>query len=204
VELETAALALLAGRDDVNESAQLSWRQRAYASRAKALMALERKDEAYRDYEAAIGLARQLNDIDGMLGSQLQLAKLRIKDRQFDQAQVLIDEAKREVDKGNPGQRNFEPGLHSLNAQLARKRGDLALASQHMSQALASAANAPGYNAVMIAKLKLVAASIELDRGDRDRARRLLDELMPVVQAKLPADAPERTKADELMGKLNR
>ncbi|MBT2750226.1 MULTISPECIES: serine/threonine-protein kinase [unclassified Lysobacter] len=202
LEMETAALALLAARADTNETAQLTWRQRAHASRAKALMALERKDEAYLDFEAAIGLARQLGDIDGMIGSQLQLAKLRMKDEQFDQAQQLLDTAKRAVDGGKPEQRNFEPGIDALSAQLARKRGDLALASRRMSEALTSAAKAPGYNAVMIAKLKLVAASIEIERGESAAARRLLDEVIPVVRDKLPADAPERVKADELMRKL--
>ncbi|MGH8082124.1 MAG: protein kinase domain-containing protein, partial [Lysobacter sp.] len=134
VELETAALALLDTRGD--DPAQLSWRQLALETRAKALMALQRKDEAYRDFEASIGFARQMDDAEGAISSQLHLAKLQMKDRDFDRAQASIDEARRTAAGSPEQQRKFAPGIASLNAMLAQKRGDLDLASQRMREAI--------------------------------------------------------------------
>ncbi|MGH8082463.1 MAG: hypothetical protein ACREP7_17950, partial [Lysobacter sp.] len=70
-----------------------------------------------------------------------------------------------------------------------------------MREAIDSAAAAPDYTPVMLAKLRMLAAGIELKRGARDAARKLLDQALPVFEASLPADAPERAKAQELLKK---
>lgn len=200
VDLETQALALLGARGD--EPEQRTWRQSAHATRAKALAKLQRKPEAYADFQAAIELARQQGAGEDLIGAQLQWAKVLMSDREFDRAQALLDEVRDSVAGDAPEQRNFAPGIDALNAQLARKRGDLDLAWQRMNDALASAAKAPAYNPVRIVSLKLLAAHIALERGARDDARRLLEELRTVVDSQLPADAPERVQADELAKRL--
>ncbi|RDZ26612.1 serine/threonine-protein kinase [Lysobacter silvisoli] len=201
IELLDQALQWLQGYGD--EPDVQPWRMRALSARAMSLVTLKRDAAALPDYEAAMALARDHADSKQLISIQLRMVRPLIRERRYERAQQLLDEAEDRVAKGPAEHKNFVPGLLALKADLAFKRGDLALASQRVRQALDAAAASPAYDPLMIANVQLMAAEIAHARGERRSARELLEHATAAYDAGLPPGAVQRVRAEQLRRKLS-
>ncbi|KRB07652.1 protein kinase [Lysobacter sp. Root690] len=196
IEMETGALERLR---DQHEPVALPWRARAHIVRAVAYTRLQRFDQAYADFDAAIALQRQARDDDGAIGTQLRLVQTLTMNKLFDRAQANLDQARAEVNVATrPEDVNFLPGIASLAAQIAMGRGDLKQAAVFADEALQRAAQSPAYkNPVMLSKIQLVAADVALRQDRRADARKLLQQAIALMRLNLKADAPPLIEAEK-------
>jgi len=90
---------------------------------------------------------------------------------------------------------------HRLRAGFARLQGDLALAEREQRAALArQAADAANLMSVAYARAEL--ARIRFERGDKDQARALLAQAMPLIRRSVSAQQVDRAAAETLAARL--
>nr|WP_286673194.1 serine/threonine-protein kinase [Lysobacter capsici] len=201
IALETAALALM---PNTNDEAHLNTaRAKAYVTRAVAHTELGQFARAYADLDAADAAAQAINEPMTLLGIKLRRLRTLIRDRRLEPAQRLLSQAMRTVDTGPKAMQNFKPSLTVLSAELASARGEPELAAEQIAQALASAGGNPGYSPLMIANARLIAAQIDVRRGQRDSAREYLRQAVPVLQALTTPGTPRRSEAEALLRQLS-
>ncbi|MBW8809375.1 MAG: tetratricopeptide repeat protein, partial [Lysobacter sp.] len=196
IEIETSALERLR---DQHEPIALPWRARGHMVRVLAYSRLQRFDQAYADFDAAIALQRQARDGDRAIGTQLRLVQTLVMNKLFDRAQRNLDQARAEVNVATqPEDINYLPGIASLAAQIAMGRGDLKQAAVFADEALQRAAQSPAYkNPVMLSKIQLLAADVALRQGRRPDARKLLEQAIALMRLNLEADAPPLREAEK-------
>jgi tetratricopeptide (TPR) repeat protein len=173
----------------------------AYAQRGSAHSKLGQFDNAWRDFEHALRLGREIGAQSAEYGQlQASYAAALFAAGRVDEAQRALDAARainREqgIDDTTPlGMRMLE-----LDAKLMQVHGDGAAAMQKIDSALKLAQAHPDtISALQITMLQTTAAEIALNRNDRARARRLLDAAIPVMERQLTATAPQLVNARRL------
>lgn len=172
-------------------------------SRANTLGLSGRQADARVQLQALRDSARKLDGADSFeyAITTWYLTQLALRAGDATQGMPLLEESMQRWPSLVSPHHKVHALAHRLRAGFARLQGDLALAEREQRAALArQGADAASPMSVAYARAEL--ARIRFERGDKNEARRLLAQAMPLIRQSVTTQQVDRVAAEDLAAKL--